>query len=161
VRGEIALYPPSDWLHLGHVPVILPLSANYLIWDPARGRILATIPGNARNNGNSVISIDPLTGQITSSIFAGSNPNRMALARDNTSLYVGLDGANAVVRLNLDSQEAGKPFSLGGDSFFGPFLAEDIEVMPGDPDTIAVSRYVRNISPRHQGVAIIETERFW
>jgi hypothetical protein len=45
-------------------------------------------------------------------------------------------------------------FALGSDSFLGPMYAEDIEVAPGNPSVVAVSREFLNVSPRHAGVAV-------
>lgn len=136
------------------VPVVAPAGAKDLAYDRVRGKILATVQGNASSNGNSIISIDPETGEITDAIFAGSNPSQMAMSPEGRYVYVGLDGSSAAVRVDLESRLAEAPFSLGADSFFGPYVAEDLEVMPGQPDTVAISRYARGVSPRHQGVAI-------
>ena len=58
--------------------------------------------------------------------------------------------------LEISSQTSGIQFSLGSDSSTGSFYVEDIEVMPGQPNTIAVSRKNNGFSPRHEGVAIYD-----
>lgn len=137
-------------------PGIDNLPANRLVYDSTRKRIYASVPGRAGSIGNTVAVINPATSQIESSFFAGSEPNVMALSGDGKYLYVGLDGAAAVRRFNLESQTMEPTFDLGPIGWFGPLMAEDIAVMPGNSDVIAVSRRYDGISPRHAGVAILD-----
>jgi len=55
--------------------------------------------------------------------------------------------------VDLTTQRAGSKFTLGSDPFFGPYHVEDIEVLPGSPGSVAVSRKYNGVSPRHAGVA--------
>ncbi len=133
----------------------LSLPTNELIWDAGRAKIYASVPSRAGVNGNSIAIIDPVTSAI-SYVFIGSEPNRLAISDDGQYLYVGLDGAAAVRRLNLNTQTPEIQFTLGSDSFFGPMYADDIEVMPGNPHTVAISRRNQGYSPRHMGVGIYD-----
>jgi hypothetical protein len=47
-------------------------------------------------------------------------------------------------------------FTLGADSFFGAYSVEDMAVVPGSPQVVAVSRKNTGVSPRHAGVAIYD-----
>lgn len=132
------------------------LPTNDLIYDPVTQRIYASVPSRAGALGNSVTAIDPVSGNIGPSVFVGSEPNRLALSDDGQFLYVALDGAAAVRRLQLPSLTPGLQFPLGTDSFSGPFYVEDMEVLPGNPRAIAVSRRNQGFSPRHEGVAIYD-----
>ena len=119
----------------------LPLATNDLVYNPQSQLLYASVPSGAgAPRGNSVTRIDPVAGAIGSSTFVGSEPGRLALADDNQTMYVALNGANAVRRFDASSQTAGLQFSLGNSSFDGPFRADDIAVMPGSPGTVAVSR---------------------
>jgi uncharacterized repeat protein (TIGR01451 family) len=132
------------------------LATKDLVYDRFTGRIYASVPSSAGSIGNSVVPIDPETGSIGTAVFVGSEPGKLALSDDGQYLYVALDGAAAVRRFELSTQTAGPQFSLGNDSFSGPYFVEDMEVLPGDPEAIAVSRQNRGFSPRHEGVAIYE-----
>lgn len=110
----------------------LPGIASDVIFDPIRNQLYATVPGT-EPDGNSIVVIDPVTGDLGPRLFVGSNPNQLALADDGVTLYVGLEGARAIARVDLSSFTVVETFSLGDDP------AEDIAVRPGHPDTIAVS----------------------
>jgi hypothetical protein len=137
-------------------PVIreLDLATNDLEYDPVSGRIIASLPSRVGSDGNSIVAIDPLTGRISESIFVGSEPGDLDLSDDSTTLYIGLDGSAAVRRFDMVTLQNDIVFPLGEDEFFGPFFPEDIEVPPGFPEALAVSRMNDCCSPRHEGVAL-------
>ncbi|HEX2465384.1 MAG TPA: hypothetical protein VHR17_12245 [Thermoanaerobaculia bacterium] len=135
---------------------VLPLRANDLIYDQHRGLVYATVPGSVPGVGNRVHVIDPLGGQVDHSVFVGSEPNKMAISDDGQYLYVALDGAAAVVRLELPNLIFDLQFPLGIDPSYGPLYAEDIEVQPDNPGVVAVSLKRLGVSPRHGGVAIYD-----
>lgn len=117
----------------------LPLAANDLVYARVSGRIYASVPGGAGEEGR-ITAIDPLTGSIGPSIPVGREPNRMDLSEDGRYLYVGLDGEHAIRRIDLRTGVAEPPFPLGGDPVWGPQVAGDIEVLPGRPTSVAVVR---------------------
>src|ERR1044072_1285144 len=94
------------------------LTTNDLVYSSNTGRIYASLPSAAGSGGNSIAAIDPTTGQITSTTFIGSEPNKLALSDDGHSLYVSLDGAFAIRRFDALTNTPGLPFSVGQDSFF-------------------------------------------
>jgi len=132
------------------------LSANAIIYDSVRQKIYATVPSTAGAMGNSITTIDPLTPQIGSSVFIGSEPGPLSISDDASVLYVGLDGAASIRLFDVTSQTPGLEFTLGSDSTFGPFYAEDIETQPNSSSVVAVSLKNLGVSPRHAGVAIFE-----
>jgi hypothetical protein len=62
--------------------VRLAIPANDLAYDASRNLLWASVPGSSGQIGNTVISIDPASGRIIDSIFAGSEPGKLALATD-------------------------------------------------------------------------------
>lgn len=134
---------------------VLSLQVNDLVFDTARHVLYASVPSTAGTFGNRVVAIDPASGDVVDSVAVGSEPARLALSADGGTLWVALDGAAAVRRVDLPSFTAGLQFSLGADPRFGPYLVQDMEVLPGDADAVAISR--RNSgSSDHAGVAIYD-----
>ena len=133
----------------------LPLAANDLVYDSNGHKVYASVSGFAGSFGNSVAPIDPQTGVIDTPIFIGSEPGRLAISSDNQFIYAGLLGIPAIRRFSIGSQTAGLQFTMGSDANFGPIYAEDIEVVPGYPHSVAVSRQTAS-TPHHAGVAVYD-----
>ena len=128
------------------------LATKDLAYSPLTQRLYATTPAN-----NSVQEIDPFTGTLLRSLlFAGGQPNKLAVSDTGSHLYVGLDGAGQVARINLATFTVDLQFPLGTDSFFGPFLPRDIAVQPGNPNVLAVVRSNAGITGT-RGVAIFDS----
>jgi hypothetical protein len=126
------------------------LPANWLAVDPVSGRLFATVPGPVATYGNTVAEIDPAAGSIVTSVFVGSEPGVAEVSDDGQYLYVGLDGAQSVRRVTLTDLTPGLQFSLGS------FQAEELHVMPGRSQTVAVSRRNPNSSPSNTGLVIYD-----
>ena len=133
----------------------LSLITNDLVYDKTTDRIYASVPSSAGVNGNSIACINPYTGQLLTTTYIGSEPGKLAISPDGRYLYAALGGSAAVRRFDTVTLTAGLQFSLG--SHNGPNYAEDIAVMPGHPDTVAVSRMNKGYSPRHEGVAVYDS----
>ncbi len=121
----------------------LPLPANDLIYNPVTQLIYASVASSVGSPlGNSIVSIDPNTGVLGTPVWVGSEPNKLALSSDGSTLWVGLDGAGAVRQVNLGAGIAGLQFSLGGITgvYNSPNTAASISVMPGFPNTVAVAQ---------------------
>jgi sugar lactone lactonase YvrE len=132
------------------------LRANDLVWDANTRKLYATIPSSVGAGGNSIRSIDPDTLEVGPAVFLGSEPGPMAISGDGRYIYVGLTGAPKVRRYDVATATAGMEFPLGSDSFTGAYYAEQIEVQPGNPDVVAVSRRNVGFSPRHEGVVVYD-----
>jgi hypothetical protein len=117
-------------------------------WSAASGRLYASLPGTAAQYPNSVAAIDPASGAVTGSVFVGSDPSFLALAGDQSQLYVALDGSSTVRRVSVPSLTAGLEFSTG--------RVEEMEAMPGAPSTVAISLMNPGTSPRHLGVCLYD-----
>lgn len=146
---------PSPTLGANSV-VRLQLPANDLIYDPGTQKVYASVPGNVAGIGNTLAPIDPNTGNVSTPVFIGSNPNRLAVSDNNQFLYASLDGAAGVRRFDLQSQAAGPQFSLGFNPSAGQLTALDIEVQPGNSSVVAVTLKNRNFFPSYDGVAVYD-----
>jgi YVTN family beta-propeller protein len=123
-----------------------------LVYDPTGQKLYVAVRGSP----GAVVPIDPSTGTVGTSITVGIDPAKLALSAGGEYLYVALNGEALVQRVNIATQAVDLSFGLGSDSFFGQFFAEDIAVIPGSPQSIAVSLKNQGISPRHAGVAIFD-----
>lgn len=134
----------------------LKIATNDVIYNPFTGKVYVTIPSSNGSNGNSIGIINPTTMELEKTIFIGSEPTIMDISDDGQYIYVGFNGSATIRRFDVNKQIADIQFPLGSDSFSGPFYAYDITVMPGNPNTIAVSRIV-NGSTGFYGVAIYDS----
>jgi trimeric autotransporter adhesin len=114
-----------------------------LAWDPVRGRLYASIRSTDATYPNRVIALDPMTGEVIQTVFVGSDPVRLAMSDDASVLYVALDGAASIRRVDLSTFTAGLQFPVGVYRINDLILyANDMEVMPGHPGTIAITLMV-------------------
>lgn len=133
------------------------LPNNSMIYNPANGLLYLSVPGSAgAPYGNSIITVDPATGAIGSPISVGSEPNRLALSADGKILWVGLDNANAVRKVDLTTGTAGYQFSLGGNSgtYAAPAKSLALAALPGSPDSVVVA--IDTTSNYNAGLAIYD-----
>lgn len=138
-------------------PTLANLMPNHILWDPGSARLYASIPAAAGTWGNSVAVINPATKAVESTIFAGSEPNALAVSGDSQFLYVGLDGAGSIARINLASHALEAQYFLGNRALEGPLRAQQIAVMPGAPHTyVAILRFKSNPSPNDAGTAVYD-----
>ena len=140
---------PTPIAFAGHI-VSLPSNSD-LVYEPVSGMLYASVRGNP----GSVVPINPVTRVLGTPIPVGIDPVKLALSDDGQYLYVGLDGEPKVERINLTTKAVDQSFLLGS-AGFGPWFAEDIAVLPGSPQSIAVSLKKKMFSPRHEGVAIYD-----
>jgi len=132
------------------------LQTKDLVYDSVRSRIYASIPGNP----GQIIAIDPVTGTTGPSIDVGNEPNKLVISQDAQFLYVGLDGEAAIRRIDLASFTPNLLIPLGVNPLAancGSFVVGDMEVMPGFPNSIAVSKYDHDAcTPRFAQLAIYD-----
>jgi hypothetical protein len=97
----------------------LALPANGLVYDSGRNLLWASIPGNAVAAGNRVVSIDPGTGNVVDTIFAGSEPGALALSADGSHLFAALGGAPEIASIDLSTKKS-STFSVLDANYLNP-----------------------------------------
>lgn len=137
--------------------IAVSLQTHDLVYDSIRGVIYASVASTSATHANTISAIDPSTGAVVWSVNVGSDPGVLDISDDGTVLWVGLRGTPAIQRIDLAQRSAAAPASLGTDPWFGPLFAEDLDVLPGTSESVAVSLYRRGVSPRHGGVAIYDS----
>jgi trimeric autotransporter adhesin len=136
-------------------PILVDLHAWDLAWDSVRGRLYASVASDDARYPNEVVAIDPQTGSVVARVSAGLGPGQLAIADDASKLYVTLDGEAAVARIDLATFTRDLRFLVGTGSQ-GTQWAQDIEVMPGAPRTVAISRVQLVTSSHQDGVALYD-----
>ena len=111
------------------------LATSDLVYDPFGKRLYLSVPAGTVGEGNSIMTLDPVTGRIGSPLPVGNGPDKLALSGDGQYLYVGLDLDSAVRRVRLDTQTPDLQFSIGNG-----LLVADMEVVPQNPAVVVVSR---------------------
>ena len=129
---------------------------NDLVYNTTTNRLYGSMPSAAGVNGNSIVSLDPASGNVEAPVFIGSEPNRLALSDDGQTLYASLEGSASIRRFNAVTRTPGPEFTFGQDSFHGIYVATDIAVAPGNSDLVAVARSYRGVSPPQAGVAVFD-----
>lgn len=135
---------------------IVDVFANDLVYDANTDRIYVSVSSVNGSNGNSIGVINPHTATLDTTVFIGSEPDKLAISDNGQFVFASLFGSGSVRRFNVPMLKSESQFSLGSDPFTGQFFAEDIEVMPGQANTLAVSRRNFGFSPKHEGVAIYD-----
>ncbi len=115
--------------------------ASGLLFDPYSQMLYATVPGTSTTvTGNSVVTINPVTGALGTPVNVGSQPTVMAETSDGDYLYIGLSGANSLAQFNLLNQNvtATIPLSLTQDGSTTSVTPTWLAAMPGTDTTLAV-----------------------
>src|SRR5690606_27108143 len=122
--------------------ISLPRDSREMVFSAARNTFYLAVPDPDAPGAGIVLPIDAATGEYLEPIPVGGGPNQLAVSPDGHWLYVGLDQARALRRVDLETGVMSDPVSLG------QLVAEDIEVIPGRPGAIAVTLADRRCSPR-------------
>jgi hypothetical protein len=127
----------------------LNLSGFDLVWNAAKNVLYVAAADTDKVNGNTIVTVNPITSTVKSETFAGSQPTVLAISDDDRYLYAGFSYNAIVQRYTLPSMTADVTVSLGvgGNPSQGPPGASDncdfavgLEVAPGVPQTIAVAQ---------------------
>jgi len=102
------------------------------------GSLFVSVASHDKRHPNEVLMFAPEAPQVSAAIRAGSSPGPLALSDDGSTLYAGLDGAGAVVPIDVATRTARAPFTLGLDRYAGAIVASDLAVMPTRPDVVAL-----------------------
>ncbi len=121
----------------------VPIVNNSMIYNPVNGLFYLSIPSSVgAPYGNSIVSVDPATGNLGTPIYVGSEPNKLAITSDGKYLWVGLDGASAVRKVDLTANTAGLQFPLTVTTcgYCGTSVtALALAALPGATDSVVVS----------------------
>ena len=120
----------------------VPIVNNSMVYNPTNGLLYVSVPSSAGPAyGNSVVSVDPQTGAIGTPIRVGAEPNKLAVTDDGKFLWVALDGAAAVRKVDLTTGTAGLQFGFAGNGgiYQPPATVTALLALPGSDNSVIVS----------------------
>lgn len=134
-------------------------TATDIAYVAQKDRMYATVSNSSTDPlyRNRLIVIDPNFGTIVASYFVGSDPVTVTATDDGKFLYIGLRGAGSYVKFDVNTNTVANTYSVGnGVNISDPAYVEQIQTLPGLPNTVAIVRRNSCCSPRHEGVAVYD-----
>jgi hypothetical protein len=121
--------------------LFVPIPNNWMVYNPANGLFYLSVPSSAgAPYGNSVVSVDPVTGQLGTPIYVGSEPGLMDITADGHYLWVALNASSQVRQVDLEKNVAGFEFHIGGNANPLPWTQVfALAALPGSPNSVVVS----------------------
>jgi hypothetical protein len=120
--------------------VYLPLLTNDLIYDATRGVLWASVPSSAGVTlGNSIVSIDPYTGVLVGTLWVGSEPAKLSLSTDGSTLWVAFAGSPSVRKVDLNTMVLTPVRMYFPGGWGGNIYAYGLAASPGSATTVAVA----------------------
>ena len=111
------------------------MSAQALRYDAHTGLLYALVAsGGVGPYADRLVAISPALGTVVASLDLGGGASSLAISPDVARAYIGYRMAHAVRSVDLATMTAGVSFSVGATMY-----VEDVAVMPGSPDTVAVA----------------------
>jgi hypothetical protein len=136
----------------------VPIVSNSMVYNSTNGLLYVSVPSSAGPAyGNSVVSVDPQTGAIGTPIRVGAEPNKLAVTDDGKFLWVALDGAAAVRKVDLTTGTVGQQFGFAGNGaiYQPPATVTAMIALPGSDNSVVVSsngQYGQSIGIYDNGV---------
>lgn len=124
---------------------LLDQRAHGIWYDTSRARLWLTIPESDPFYGNSLGSVDPLSGTLDRSIYLGDVPRPLGLTENGQHMFVGLD-AGSVVKVDLSSEQVVSTVELGT-VLGGAVKAFRIDGRPGSDEAFGVIKTNRDGTP--------------
>jgi hypothetical protein len=124
-----------------HIYQLLNVPASAISFDPFTRKIYAVLPSTSTViTGNSLVAIDPASGNVGAPIQVGSEPNLLSETSDGNYLFIGLSGAKSLGRFNLLNQTMDLTVPIVSTAFgnSGNVAATSIAAVPGTDLSVAV-----------------------
>jgi sugar lactone lactonase YvrE len=113
------------------------LPVNDIVFNQNDNTLYTTVASLAGAGvGNTITRVNPQTGQTISSVFVGSEPNKIALSNDGQTIYTSLNGSNSVRRYDVSTQTPNLQFANQNES---GYLIQDLAIAPDSPNLLVVS----------------------
>lgn len=109
-----------------------------IAWDAVHGKLLASIGSGDATNPNTLLAIDPVSGNVEATVPAGNDPNLISISSDGSFLWVGQDGDSVVQRYTLPGLQKDILIPLPLDKYGKAQQAVSLEAARINPHTVAV-----------------------
>ena len=136
--------------------LIVNLASLDIAWDSTGNQLIAPVWSADPQYANSIVAINAATGAVTHSASVAADPTMARITSDSSYVYTGFKAVNQVTQLALPGLSAPSSFSLGADSFFGPWYALDLQPAPGAPLTTAVILGTNGAQPPQGSLTIYD-----
>jgi hypothetical protein len=119
---------------------LLSVPANAMIYDPYTRKLVAVLPSSSTTpTGNSLVTVDPVTGTVGTAAAVGSEPNMIVESPGGKYFYIGVGGAHALARFNTASWTVDATIPLVSTGYFGgPVSAIGMTPIPGLENSVSV-----------------------
>jgi len=114
------------------------LAVTDLVYHRAWDRLLAAVAARDGTYPDTLVVVNPHTGEIERSLSVATDPSSLALTEDGKVLWVGSYGDSSVQRVDLDSFAVTETFSLEG------HWPVQLMARRGRNDSVIVYRYKTN-----------------
>ena len=120
---------------------LLNVPANAMVYDPFTRKLYAVLPSTSTTiTGNSLVTIDPNTGNVGQPVNVGSEPNLLAETTSGNYLYIGLSGAKSLGKFDLVAQALVDTVPLTSPGYFGgPAAATGLATLPGLDNSVSAA----------------------
>jgi hypothetical protein len=130
--------------------------ASDVAWDSANQQLYAaTITAPGKSYSDSLVQIDPVTGAIGPMLAFPVGLQHLAMADDGSYAYVSSRDQPTIYRVVLPALTSDLQIPLGSGSF-GANSVNQMQVAPGNPQTIAVSFGEGGSTANTTGLAIFD-----
>jgi hypothetical protein len=133
------------------------IDAKAIAVNPKTGALYAVVSSADPAYANELLELDE-AGRVRSSVQIGSDPNTLAVSDDGTTMWVGLQATQQVMKVDLTGAKPvlGATFALPANDFGQVFPAGPMVVLAGTTTTLAISLRSTIGSPSFKGVRILE-----
>ena len=115
------------------------LASDDVAWDKVGGLLYAAVWDADHQFPNSIVAINPNTGQVVTSQFAGSDPHIVRTTADGAYVYVASSVSDLVTRFELPELTSPQTWPTRTSPSQLPWVPIDLQPAPGASKTIAVA----------------------
>jgi hypothetical protein len=127
-----------------------------IVWDAARGTLYVSIASLDTVAPNKIVTVNPITGAVGTSVDAGSDPDALSISSDSAYLWAGMDGDNAVQRFALPGLTRDISFPVPLDYGGNPQQPVSLQAAPANPHTVGLVAGHYGYSPVGAGVYVFD-----